>query len=159
MLRNPAGTVAGGWSWDVVAERAGSYEIWAAVEPEQPDPDRSNNTFTLTFEVRTATGGGGSTATVVASAVKLAPAAPKAGSRVTASVSVTAGGTPVVPTGVACRASISRATIRGTPNVARGAASCVFRTPRSAKGKLLRGAVAFSARGRQFAKRFAVRLR
>jgi hypothetical protein len=62
MQRNQAGTVAGGWTWDVVAERGGVYEITASVQPERPDPDLANNTSTLRVEVRPRTSGGGGTA-------------------------------------------------------------------------------------------------
>ena len=59
LTTNRVGTFGGGYFWDVVAERLGTYEITASVEGEQPDPDRSNNTATFRFEVVAAGGGGG----------------------------------------------------------------------------------------------------
>ena len=93
-----------------------------------------------------------------ASAVKLSPAKPKAGSLVSATVRVTAGGTPIRPTGVSCTGTLAGAKVKGTAKAASGIASCRYRTPKSAKGKTLRGKVAFSARGTKFTKPFAAKL-
>jgi len=98
-------------------------------------------------------------AAAVASAARLAPAKPKAGRAVTATVRVTAGGASVKPTKVACKGAIGKKKLKGKPRAAIGSAKCTYRTPRAAKGKRLKGSVAFTARGKRFTKRFAVKLR
>ena len=82
-----------------------------------------------------------------------------AGSIVTASVRIVLGGRPVRPTRVTCAGRLGRATLRGVPKATRGKASCTYRTPIAAGGRTLRGAVAFTARGTRYVRRFAVRLR
>jgi hypothetical protein len=177
LTTNPVGTFGGGYFWDVVAERLGTYEITASVEGEQPDPDRSNNTATFRFEVVAAGGGGGGSggggsggggsggggsgggsAAAKASAVKLSPAKPKAGSTVVASVRVTKGGAPLRPRAVGCSASIGRTKLKAAGRSGSGVASCLFRTPRAARGKTLRGSVRFTAGGTAFARAFSVKL-
>jgi hypothetical protein len=130
------------------------------VEPSGGDADASNNRATLTVVASDAPSSGGeSTGSAVAtSAVKLSPAKPKAGSTVVASVRVTKGGSPVRPTRIACAASVGKAKTKGTPKSASGVASCLFRTPRSARGKSLTGSLSFRAGGASFTKRFATRL-
>ncbi|MGH3135725.1 MAG: hypothetical protein ACRDPV_04440 [Gaiellaceae bacterium] len=148
-----------GWGWNVVAERAGSYTLKAqVVESSTSDPDSSDNTASVTVVVTESAGGGGSGATATASAVKLSPARPKAGSLVSATVRVTAGGAPIRPTGIACRGTIGSTKLKSTPKAASGSATCVYRTPRAAKGKTLRGTMSFSARGTKFTKRFSAKL-
>jgi hypothetical protein len=83
----------------------------------------------------------------------------EAGSTVTASVRIVLGGTPVRPTRVACAGTIGGEKVRGVPKATRGKASCIYRTPTAAKGKTLRGTVAFTARGERYVRRFAARLR
>lgn len=165
MRPNEVGTIGAGYVWDVVADRPAVYEITVSVEPTEPDPDLSNNTDTFRFEVVQPTsrgggtgGGGGGGATVSASVVKLAPAKPRAGSTVSATVRVTAGGAEVRPTAIACAGTIGTARLKGTPKAFSGSATCVYRTPKSAKGKALRGAVSFKARGTKFTKRFTAKL-
>jgi hypothetical protein len=158
---NPAGTLGVGWSWQLVADRPGFYEISAAVEPTESDPDLSNNSTTFRFEVAPAASGGagsGSSATVVASAVKLTPAKPKAGSLVAATVRVTVDRAPLRPSKVSCSGRLGTAALAGSPRARSGSATCSYRTPRTAKNKTLRGAVSFTARGKRFTKRFSTRL-
>jgi hypothetical protein len=93
-----------------------------------------------------------------------APARPDAtpipaGSIVTASVRIVLGGMPVRPTRVTCTGTIGGVRVRGVPKATRGKASCTYRTSRAAKGKTLRGAVAFTARAKRYVRRFGVRLR
>jgi hypothetical protein len=153
-----------GWYWDVVAARTGSYPYKAAiVEASEPDPDPTNNATSITIVVTApagggGTGGGGGTAAVSASAVKLTPARPKAGSAVVATVRVTAGGTPVTPTGLRCAGTVGATQLTGKGKATSGAAACVYRTTRSAKGKTLRGTISFRARGTKFTRRFSAKL-
>lgn len=169
MQPNEVGTIGAGKVWDVVADRPGVYEITASVESTEPDPDMSNNTDTFRFEVLQPTsgegdtggggsGGGGSGVAATAGAVKLTPAKPKAGSLVTATVRVAAGGAAVRPTRLTCAAAIGSAKLKGTGRTARGSAACVYRTPKAAKGKTFRGSVSFIARATKFTKRFSARL-
>jgi hypothetical protein len=161
---NEAGSLEFRKRWGIVADAPGFYEVSGSVEGQRPDPDTSNNTRTFRFEVRPDTGGGGGSgggggATVSASAAKLSPARPKAGSTVVASVRVTRGGSPVRPTRVACAASLGGKKAKGSARAAAGVASCRFPTPKSAKGKRLAGSISFRAGGRSFVKRFGTRLR
>ena len=162
LLTNGAGTVEGGYVWDVIADRIGGYDVTATVEPEQPDPNLANNTATLHFEVVPDAGGGaqggGGTAKATASTIKLSPAKPKAGSMLVAAVRVTKGGSAVRPTRVRCTASVGAFKGKGTGKAVSGVASCGFKTPKSAKGKRLSGSVSFSAGGTSFTKRFTVKL-
>ena len=139
-----------------------SAEIVAASEP---DPNPANNASTITIVVAESGGGGGGDGSggggggaAAASAARVIPAKPKAGSRVTATVRVSAGGTAIRPTRIACTGTIGAARVAGTPRAASGTASCRYRTPASAKGKTLRGSVAFTARGQRFTKRFSAKL-
>lgn len=153
-----AGTVGGGWLWDVVADRPGQYEVTASITPTEPDPNPSNNSHTLRFEVVAPASTPPAIARTVASAVKLAPPRPKAGSVVTATVRVSRDGVAVQPTRVSCTASIGTAKVKGTTRAASGTAACSYRTASSAKGRTLKGSVAFTAGGQRFARRFSTKL-
>jgi hypothetical protein len=163
-IESRGGIVDAGWSWDVVADRNGTYEITASVQPAEPDPNPANNTTTFRFEVAAPSSGGGGgsggggSAAVTASAVRVTPARPKAGAIVGAAVRVSAGGAAIRPTRVVCAGSVGSARVTGTPRAASGTAACTYRTPRSAKGKTLRGSVVFTARGQGFTRRFATKL-
>lgn len=159
MQRNQVGTVAGGWSWDVIAERGGFYEITAMVQTELPDPSLSNNTSTFRFEVKQPMSGGGRTGSAaVASAVTLVPAKPRAGSVVAANVRVRAGATGVRPSNIRCVGTVGGVRLPATARAGTGIATCLFRSAKTAKGKILRGTISFTARGRSFTRRFAVPL-
>jgi hypothetical protein len=149
-----------GFGWDVVAAQPGTYTLRAEiVSSSTSDPDVSNNTATLTVVVTEATGGTGSGAAVSASRVSLSPAKPSAGSAVSASVRVRAGGVAVRPTSVKCAGTVGGARLAGTPRAAIGRATCVYRPPRSAKGKTLRGTIAFRAGTTNVTRRFSIKLR
>lgn len=152
----PSGAAQGNWFWDVVAEQPGLYEITSTVEPQEPDPDLSNNSHTFRFEVEEPPPP--PPAKVIASSVKLAPAKPKAGAPVAATVRITAGGAPVRPNRVTCAGTAGGAKVGRTPRSASGTATCVYRPPRSAKGKTLRGTISFTAGGTKFFRRFSARL-
>jgi hypothetical protein len=164
-LQPIAGQSDSGWVWDVVAPQNGTYTLRAELASlSDTDSDLSNNASAITIVVAEPTGGGGSggsgggSASAKASAVRLAPTRPKAGSTVVASVRVTRGGSPVRPTKVVCAASLGRAKLRGASRSASGVASCLFKTPKTGKGKSLAGSVAFRAAGASFTKRFSVKL-
>ena len=161
---NPAGRTVG-WVWNIVADGPGSYVLRVeTVSTSATDPDLSTNMAATTVVVTDSSGGGsggsggGGSASVAASAARLFPAKPKAGGIVTATVRVTAGGVPVTPARVVCSATAGGSKLRGTPRARSGAATCRFRPLKSAKGKTLRGSVAFTAQGTRFTKRFAARL-
>jgi hypothetical protein len=163
MTANPVGTIGTGYVWDVVADRAGTYEITASVEPTEADPDLANNRDTFRFEVVAGGGGGGGggggSASVTAGAARLTPTPIRAGSIVTASVRIVLDGTLVRPTRVTCAGAIGVTKVRGVPKATRGKAACTYKTPRAAKGRTLRGSVAFTARGERYVRRFTARLR
>lgn len=164
-----------GWFWDVTAPQNGTYTFRAEITAlSDTDTDSSNNASQITIVVdEQASGGGGGSggggsgggggggsgaAKATASAVKLSPPRPKAGSTVVAAVRVARGGSPLRPSGIGCAASIGAAKVKGAPKSASGVASCLFKTPKSAKGKLLAGTVSFRAGGTAFTKRFAAKL-
>ena len=161
VLEPIAGRNSVGWGWDVVAARTGSYVLQAQiVSASEPDPEPSNDSASVTVVVTEApppppppSGGGASVG-----AAKLSPAKPKAGSTVVATVRTTADGSPTRPARVTCTASVGTAKLRGVGRAASGSATCTFRTPRSAKGKQLRGAVSLTAAGCISSRRFSARL-
>jgi hypothetical protein len=161
------------WYWDVVAAGPGRYTYRAEiVEASDPDPNAANNASTITIVVAESGGGGsggsggsgggsgsgGTGAVATAGAARVAPARPRAGARVTATVRVSAGGQAVRPTRVRCTGRIGTAAAAGSPKAAAGAASCTYRTQVSARGKTLRGTIAFTARGQRFTRSFSARL-
>jgi hypothetical protein len=143
--------------WDVVADSTGSYTLRVQIlESSTADPDTSDNASTVTVVVTQPTSG---SAALSASAVKVSPAKPKAGSRVVASVRVTRGGSPVKPTGIACAATVGKTKVKGSAKSSSGIASCLFKTPTSGKGKKMLGSVSFKAGGKSFTRRFSAGLR
>lgn len=163
-LQPVTGQSSTGWTWQVVAPENGSYTFRAEiVEAPDVDPVLANNSSSITIVVNEPTGGGGGgggggEGSVSASAVKVVPSKPKAGSTVVASVRVTRDGVGVRPTRVICAAAVGGAKLRTAAKAATGLAACSFKPPRSAVGKRLAGSIAFQAGGRGFARRFAVRI-
>jgi hypothetical protein len=154
-----------GWDWDVIAEGPGSYVLRVEItQTSVVDPDITSNTASATVVVSVppapnpAPNPAPSPAAVSTSSVKLAPAKPKAGATVSASVRLTAGGAAVRPSRVTCTGSIARQKVKGTARAGAGSATCRYLPPRSAKGKTLRGTVAFTARGERFTRRFSAKL-
>ena len=161
VLEPIAGRNAVGWGWNVVAARTGSYVLRAEiVSASEPDPEPANDSASVTVVVTEApsppppSGGGGAKV----GPVRLAPAKPKAGATVVASLRTTAGGNPTRPERVACSARAGRAKLKGVGRAGNGSATCTYRTPRSAKGELLRGAVSFTAAGGRYTRRFSAKL-
>jgi hypothetical protein len=162
VLEPISGRNAVGWGWDVVAERTGSYVLRAEiVSASEPDPEPANDSASVTVLVTEASSpppppsaGGASVGPV-----RLSPAKPRAGATVVASVRITAGGNPARPERVACSATAGRAKLKGVGRAGNGSATCTYRTPRSAQGKLLRGALSFTAAGGRYTKRFSAKLR
>jgi hypothetical protein len=171
---NPVGTFGGGCFWDVVADRPGTYDVTASVTGEQPDPDAVNNTATLRFEVVASSGGGagggggGNGGGGSGGRRLVGRREGKRSEAVTSEAqgrldrrrfrSCHEGRLGLRPRGVACAASVGRVKVKGPPKAASGVASCLFKTPKSAKGKQLAGSIAFTAGGSSFTKRFAARL-
>jgi hypothetical protein len=182
-----AGNAQARITWSASSDNGGSPIMGYVVYPEGgPTAHRSievgnvtqtvvgglQNGTTYRFSVSARNAGGDGPATIsnavtlrgpvlaaIAGVAKVAPAKPKAGRAVTATVRVTAGGASVKPTKVACKGAIGKKKLKGKPRAAIGSAKCTYRTPRAAKGKRLKGSVAFTARGKRFTKRFAVNLR
>jgi hypothetical protein len=150
------------FGWDVVAATTGSYTLKVQViESSTSDPDTSDNASAVTVVVTQPAEPEPSPqppAAVATGAVKVSPAKPKAGSSVVASVRVTRDGSPLRPRGIACAATIGKTRIRGGAKSSSGLASCLFKTPKTGKGKRMLGSVSFKAGGQSFTKRFSVRL-
>ena len=137
--------------WDVVADRPGSYVFHDAIVATSPsDPDTSNNASTVTALVKPA---------LVATGLRVAPARPRAGSALTARLGFTAGGETVTPDSVTCTATIAGRRLAATASAATGAAACVVRIPRNARGKRIRGALSLSFGGATLTRRFAATIR
>jgi hypothetical protein len=163
-LQPVTGGSSGGWFWDVVAPQNGTYTFRAEiVEASDTDPNPANNASAVTIVVNEAATPPPppppAPVVVRASTVRLSAAKPKAGSAVAASVRVMAGGTPIKPSKVACSGTVGGAKLAGKPRAAVGRATCTYRPPKTAKGKRLRGAISFTARGTRFTKRFSATLR
>lgn len=142
----------------------GTYTFRASiVEASDTDPNPANNASAITIVVNESVAPPPppppAPVVVSASTVRLSAAKPKAGSPVTASVRVTAGGAPIRPSKVACGGTVAGAKLAGKPRAAVGRAMCTYRPPKTAKGKRLRGAISFTARGKRFTKRFSATLR
>lgn len=166
-LQPISGGNASAWFWDVVAPGSGTYTFRGEiVQSADVDPDTSNNSSQITIVVNDQSGGGsggggggsGQSTEAKASAVKVSPARPKAGSTVVASVRVTKAGSPVRPSGITCAASVGGTKMKGGARAASGVASCLFKTPKRAKGQTLAGRLSFRAGGTSFTKRFGVKL-
>jgi uncharacterized protein DUF11 len=140
------------WKWDVLADAPGSYVLHAEILAASPsDPNSSNNSSSVTAVV---------TQTVKASVVKVSPTRPRAGAVVTARVGVVADGSPITPASVACAGSIGRMRLAGRSQAKAAAATCRYRTPRTAAGKILRGTVTVLLTGEpSITRHFAVKLR
>ena len=59
--------------------------------------------------------------------------------------------------GVTCATSIGRVKLKGAGKTASGVASCLFKTPKGAKGRTLHGSISFIAGGTSFTKPFAAK--
>jgi hypothetical protein len=141
-----------GWAWDVFADAPGTYVLKGAViESSAADPDPSDNAASVTVVV--------TQPTVAASAVKISPARPRAGSVVSARVGVTAEGVATTPSGVRCAGTVGARRIAATASASNGTATCRYRTPKAGRRKTLRGTISFTAEGAQLTRQFAVRLR
>jgi hypothetical protein len=154
---DPAGDTEEHFGWNVVASQFGRYTVKAQiVGTSTPDPALSNNVASITVVVAEFTGGGSGSTT--ASAVKIRPTTPKAGSVVSATVRISADGPPVRPTALRCTGTLSGAKLASTRRAGFGAATCLYRPPSSARGKTLRGAISFSVRSQKFLRRFSTKL-
>jgi len=143
------------WVWDVVADAPGTYVLKGlVVESSTPDPDLSDNAASVTVIV--------DPSAIVASAVELTPARPRAGSSFTAHVEVTVDRVPgSFPDRMRCTATVGGRKLIGLDMSSPGLAVCRYRTPKSARGKTLRGTIAFVTLPDEmrFTRRFAVKLR
>jgi hypothetical protein len=163
MAVDGAGTARAAWRWDMRAAAAGSYTVMVTASSDEPDPNAQNNSGTLQFRVTSAAPPSPPPppppAAARAGAARVLPARPRAGGLVRARVTVTAGGSAITPSAVACAASVAGKKLRGTSRKTLGLAICSFRTPVDARGKVLRGSVRLTVRGQSLIRRFSVRLR
>lgn len=96
------------------------------------------------------------------STFKTTPVSPRAGGTLSASMAVTENDTggPLASGAVACRATVGgKAVPVITHLLTNGVATCVWRVPKSARGKKLSGRIVVSTRGATAAKSFAVKVR
>ena len=161
MALDGAGTARASWRWNLRASSPGTYTVSVTASSAEADPNPQNNANTLQFQVTAGAGGGGAgggSTAAQAGPVRVAPAEPRAGARVSASVRVTAAGSPVRPTRVACAATVAGVKAAATARAASGFAICSFTTSARSRGKTLRGSVRITARGATLIRRFSVRL-
>lgn len=136
----------------VVADAPGSYTFVARLtELTAIDPNLANNEAMLTVKVAAAPH------VIAAVGLAVAPSKPRAGMRFTVSFRVLdkTAGRAVVPAAARCSVTLGHAQTR----VVGGRATCVITTPRSARGRTVRGVVTAVVGNRRLAKRFSVRLR
>jgi len=159
-LGGEVGEATAGWAWHVVAAGAGIYEIAASLATTEGDPNTANNTsaFRVTVAPPSAAPSPPATPAVRAGSPRVAPARPKAGSNITVRVPVRVGSQLVRPIGVRCTAVIGRLRLTGTARATAGTATCVYRTPSTARGKTVRGALSFRAAGVSIKRTFTIRL-
>jgi hypothetical protein len=136
----------------VVAEAPGSYTFVARVtEMGATDATPANNEASLTVNVVAGA------RVLVAGALAVKPAKPRAGSSLTLSFRVTdpASGRAVVPSAARCSASPGRVRAR----VVGGRATCKVTTPVQARGKTVRGVLIAIIAGRRLSRSFSITLR
>lgn len=99
--------------------------------------------------------------TLRASTVTAIPARPVAGGLFTVGTRVSRAdnGAAMASGTVKCTARIGTATLRPTGRLSRGIAVCSLRTPKTAKGKMLRGTITFTFQGVSITKPFSYRVR
>jgi hypothetical protein len=116
-------------------------------------PDQGHGTFNFKVLTRLQ---------LTVSTFQTTPASPKAGGTFSASLAVTENdtGAPIKSGSVACSATVAgKAVPLFTHLVTNGVATCMWRVPKSAKGKKLTGKVTVSLRGASTSKSFTVRVR
>ncbi|HXR11083.1 MAG TPA: hypothetical protein VN770_02205 [Gaiellaceae bacterium] len=116
-------------------------------------PDLGHGTYA--YQVKT-------TLRLSVSTFQTTPAAPKAGATLSASLAATENDTggPVTGGTVACRATAGGKTVPVTSHAeANGVGTCVWKVPKTAKGKKLTGTVTVTVRGATVSKSFSVRVR
>jgi hypothetical protein len=138
-------------TWRVVADRAGTYTVETSVESAL-DGNASNNTGSLSIPVSTKVTG-----------VALRPRAPKAGSTVVAShpLYVTSADRTfaAAEASVRCQVKIGTKAVAAKGTHGGGKSSCTFRTPATARGKVVTGTVRSTSGGLVLNKQFRVKLR
>lgn len=156
LRRNEAGAVDALWIWDVVADHTGTFVVTATVNPSEPDPNPANNTATFQFDVAAApTTPTTPSNAAEASAVTVQPSRPRAGTTLSASVRVQGGR----PTNIRCVASVGLVGLVGSGATTTMTATCRFRTPHTAAGKMLRGTISLKVGASAFSRHFSTRLR
>jgi hypothetical protein len=134
------------------AAAGGMYKFVARLTDEgATDPNSANNEAFVTVPV------GEAPHALAVVGFHIAPTHPRAGGTFSVSFRVhdKTDGTELAPTAARCRASLGHARAR----VSGARAICVVATPRSARGKLVRGLLTVTARGRSLSRHFAVYLR
>ena len=134
------------------AAAGGMYTFVARLTDEgATDPNAANNEASVTVPV------GEAPHTLAVVGFHIAPTHPRAGGTFSVSFRVhdKTDGTELAPTAARCRASLGHARAR----VSGARAICVVATPRSARGKPVRGLLTVTARGRSLSRHFAVYLR
>jgi hypothetical protein len=127
-----------------VADKPASYTFAVYLDHlSATDPDLSNNRDSITVMV--------SAKPIVAGSVSVKPVTPHAGVPFVASFPVTGAAVGTVR----CTTSIGKA----APRPSSQRASCVVRTPRSARGRVARGSVTATVGTHAFVRRYTVRLR
>ncbi|HEY0416941.1 MAG TPA: hypothetical protein VGC78_11185 [Gaiellaceae bacterium] len=89
-----------------------------------------------------------------------APKPARAGGRLTATLAATESDTagPVAKATVTCVATVKGVRLRATHTLANGVASCYWKLPKTAKGKLLHGTISITVQGTTLAKSFTARI-
>ena len=158
-IRVKASDLGGTKAFGFVAAAASGVSVDANGEPNYGNaaidfaPDLGHGTFD--YAVRT-------TLRLALTNFQTSPAAPKAGGAVAASLAATENdtGSPIVGGSVACRASVGGKRIAATSHlVTNGVATCVWRIPKTARGRRVTGTVTVSLRGATATKSFSAKVR
>jgi hypothetical protein len=152
----PGPTRSAGFLFAVASDVTGPLTLTASVTSDQTDPDPSDNQSSVTVEVLAAAsdGSGSGTARVRIAGIGLAPAKPRAGRRLAATLRLTGSPRPAGG-GVACTARAGGQ--RLAPVLRRyrnGAAVCAWKLPASTAGTRLVGTISLKVPGGTFRRTF-----
>lgn len=134
----------------VATDASGNPDYTNAHEDDAPDPGHG----TYTYQVLTKL-------ILKQTAFSTSPSPARAGKRFSASLGASENDTngPVTRATITCAATAGGRRLPATHSLANGVASCYWKLPRTAKGKLLHGTVTVTVQGTKLVKSFAVRIR
>jgi hypothetical protein len=133
----------------VTTDASGNPDFTNAHSDTAPDPGHGAYTYSVLTKL-----------TLKQTAFTTAPNPAKAGKRFTATLAATESDTngPIANGTIKCTAIVGGKRLPATHSLANGVASCIYRVPKSAKGKTLHGTISVTVQGTTLTKSFAVRV-